>query len=98
VRVALGAGRTAVTWSVARESIVTAISGATAGVLVLVLVNGWLEATVFDYMVARLGPDLLSLPVLSLGAGGILVVASIAILLAAKKAWRINPIEALRAE
>ncbi len=98
LRVALGAGRAGVTWTVARESLVTTTCGVFCGVLLLVLIHGWFESTVFDYMVTRLGPDLLGLPVLSLGVGVILAAASVAILLASRRAFRVDPVEALRAE
>jgi len=98
VRMALGAGRVGVTWTVARESIVTTTSGALSGVVLLFLIDGWLESSVFDYMVSRLGPELLGVRILGLGTAVILTAASVAILLASRRALRIDPVEALRAE
>lgn len=98
VRMALGAGRGRVLWSVGKESVVTTLAGLVAGMGALVALEAWLSRVVFDYYVRQLAPEVLSAPVLGTASAVVLVTALVAVLATARRATRVNPSEVLRSE
>ncbi len=98
VRVALGAGRARVLWTVGKESVVTTLAGLVAGLGALVALETWLSRVVLDYYVRQLAPEVLSAPVLGTASAVVLVTALVAVLATARRATRVNPSEVLRSE
>lgn len=91
VRMALGARPVTVSWLVVREGMLLAISGVVAGLVVFVGVGRFLRALLFD--VSPTDPFTL-VAVSSL----LILVAVLASWLPARRAARVDPLEALRAE
>jgi len=98
VRVALGARAAQVTWAVARESVLTALAGLVLGMALLFVLNGWMTKVVFDVYVRWLAPSLLSVGVLGLVAVVVLAATLLAVQVTARRALRVDPVEALRAD
>lgn len=98
VRVALGARALHLSWAVGRESAFTGLVGLAVGVLLLFTLHEWMATAVFEYYVQRLGPAVLSAEVLGLAIGIVSTVTLLASALTARRALRINPVDALRAD
>ena len=98
VRMALGARALHVSWTIARESVVTGLLGLGAGVLLIFFLQEWVTSVVFDYYVTRLGPEILSIQVLGFAIGSVALLALSVSLLSARRALSIDPVEALRVE
>lgn len=97
VRVALGAHAAHVTWVVVRESLATALAGVAAALFLMLLLRDWMSGAVFEIYVQWLVPDLVSLEILALAAGVAVITTLFSAQVAARRALRINPVEALRA-
>lgn len=100
VRMALGAGRSDVQWMVIREILALAAAGLLFGIPVALLGANLVAKLEDPHLLSRIlfgvGPN----DPVSLAAGGLLIlaVAALAGYLPARRASRVNPVEALRTE
>lgn len=98
VRIALGARRSQIAWIVGRESFITALSGLGVALALLFVLREWMSKVILDVYVQWLAPDLVSVQVLVAASTIVLVVTIGATHLAARRAFRINPVDAPRAD
>lgn len=98
LRIALGAGSAQVSWTIGKESVIATLVGLAAGLAVLAATQTWLSKVVFDVYVQRLAPGVLSVPILATASTVVFLTALAAVVVTARKALRVDPIEVLRAD
>lgn len=98
VRIALGARAHQVAATVARESVLTALAGVGAGVLLIAGLHEVLRTLFFSYSVSMLGPGVFAPKVLGFVTAMVLLLALGAALGVAARATSVNPVQVLRSE
>lgn len=98
LRVALGARAVHVLSSIARESLLSALSGLGAGLILVIVLRNVIPKVVVDTETRALMPRLTDPRLLAAVAGIVLTIVLFAALVPASRTVRIDPAEALRSE
>lgn len=98
VRMALGARARHISWVIARASVYTTCAGVCTGLVILAVLRAWLSKTIFGFEVQYLAPGVLSLSVLAPAATVVLVTTLLAVIIASRRAFRVDVVDALRSD